>query len=124
MREDEVEESSDGTFLADFRVRQQQAACEHWPKASLPEGYRDPVRSQVPAMFVSGDLDAASPLWFTGRVAPGFANRVEIVARGQGHTEWSDCIGDLYEKFVRSGAAQGIDPATCPGAPRPPFRTQ
>jgi pimeloyl-ACP methyl ester carboxylesterase len=27
MREDEVEESSDGTFLGDFRVRQQQTAC-------------------------------------------------------------------------------------------------
>jgi pimeloyl-ACP methyl ester carboxylesterase len=124
MREGDIEASSGNTFLGDYRVRQQQAACEHWPKATLPKGYRDPIHSPVPTMFVSGDLDAASPLWFTGRVAPGFANRVEIVARGQGHTEWSDCIGALYEGFVRSGSAQGIDPSACPAVPRPPFRTQ
>lgn len=124
LREGDVEASSGGTFLGDYRVRQQQAACEHWPRASLPAGYRDPIRSPVPAMFVSGDKDAASPLWFTARVAPGFVNRVEVVARGQGHTEWSDCIGALYEEFIRSGAADGIDPSACPAVPRPPFRTQ
>ncbi len=122
--EGEIAAASDGTFLGDYRVRQQQAACEHWPRALLPKGYRDAVQSPAPAMFVSGDMDAASPLWFTGRVAPGFANRIEVVSRGQGHTEWSDCIGSLYEEFVRSGTAEGIDPSTCPAVPRPPFRTQ
>lgn len=123
MREGDIEASSGNTFLGDYRVRQQQAACEHWPKATLPKGYRDPIHSPVPTMFVSGDLDAASPLWFTGRVAPGFANRIEIVARGQGHTEWSDCIGKSYQRFVESGSARHID-SSCESVPRPPFRTR
>ena len=91
LREEDIRKASEGTYLGDYRVRQQQAACTHWPKAALPKGYRDRVQSSVPTMFVSGDTDAASPLWLTEQVAPGFSNRVEIVARGQGHTEWNEC---------------------------------
>ena len=72
-------------------------------------------------MFVSGDLDAATPLAFTRHVAPGFSNRVEVVSRGQGHTEWNDCVDRLYRQFVETGQASGIDPA-CPAIPRPAFR--
>jgi pimeloyl-ACP methyl ester carboxylesterase len=121
--EAEIAPASDGTYLGDYRVRQQQAACRRWPKATLPKGYREPVRSATPTMFVSGDMDAASPLAFTARVARGFENRVEIVSRGQGHTEWSDCLAGLYRQFVEAGAAAGIDAAACPPVPRPPFRT-
>jgi hypothetical protein len=66
-------------------------------------------------------MDAATPLHFTARMAPGFRNRVEVVMRGQGHTEWNDCVGNLYRRFVETGAADGIEPA-CPAMPRPPFR--
>ena len=58
---------------------------------------RTPVKSAVPTLFVSGDNDAASPLWFVQRVAPGFSRRAEIVVGNQGHTEWSDCVARLYE---------------------------
>jgi pimeloyl-ACP methyl ester carboxylesterase len=119
----EIAAASRDTWLGDYRVRQQQDACRHWPTAPLPNGYRDPVRSAVPAMFVSGDTDAASPLSFTAHAAPGFANRVEVVSRGQGHTEWSECLGSLYRQFVESGVVAGIDGAACPEIPRPPFRT-
>ena len=58
-------------------------------------------------MFVSGDMDAATPLWFTAHMARGFPNRVEVVMRGQGHTEWNECVGRLNRHFVESGAAKG-----------------
>jgi pimeloyl-ACP methyl ester carboxylesterase len=123
LKEAEIAPASDGTYLGDYRVRQQQAACRRWPKATLPKGYREPVRSATPAMFVSGDMDAASPFAFMSRVASGFANRVEIVSRGRGHTEWSDCLAGLYRQFVEAGATAGIDAAACPAVVRPPFRT-
>ena len=121
MSEDEIARATQGTHAADFRARQQQGACKYWPKASLPPDYRQPVRSSTPTMFVSGDIDAASPLWFTERVAQGFPNRVEIVLRGRGHTESNDCAGRLYERFVRSGSVVGLD-ASCPPEKRPQFR--
>lgn len=124
MRETDIERETRGTFLGDYRVRQQRAACEHWPRAVLPEGYRAPVHSSVPTLFVSGDTDGGSPMWFTQHVARGFENRAEIVLRGRGHTEWSDCLGKVYEQFVRSGTARGLDASSCRAVPRPPFKTK
>jgi pimeloyl-ACP methyl ester carboxylesterase len=112
-----------GTFLGDYRVRQQQAACKPWPKVSLPIDYRKPVRSSVPTMFVSGDADGGTPLWYKEHVAPGFAERVEIVARGQGHTEWSDCIAEWYRRFVSSGSVHELTGASCEAVPRLSFKT-
>ena len=124
VREEEVVPETQGTFLGEYRVRQQQAACKDWPKVSLPTDYRTPVRSSVPTLFVSGDSDPATPLWFTEHVAPGFSDRVEVVLSGQGHTEWSDCVGQLYQRLVRSGAVRGLDGSSCEPVPRPPFQTR
>lgn len=115
---------SAGTFLGDYRVRQQQAACKDWPKASLPPGYREPVRSAVPTLFVSGDSDPATPLWFADHAARGFSNRAEIIQRDQGHTEWDDCVAQLYEEFVRSGEVRKLNTSRCQPTPRPPFKTR
>ncbi|MGH8204788.1 MAG: alpha/beta hydrolase, partial [Steroidobacteraceae bacterium] len=120
LREEDIAPASEGTFLRDYRVREQQAACRHWPRAQLPADYREPLRTDIPTMFISGDRDAATPLSFTAHVAPGFSNRVEIVARGQGHTEWNGCLADRFRQFIESGKPGGIDPV-CPALPRPPF---
>lgn len=123
MSEQDIANESSNTFLRDYRVRQQQAACAHWPRNPTPTD-RTPVKSSIPTMFLSGDSDGASPLWFVERVAPNFSRRAEIVVGNQGHTEWSDCAGKLYERFVRTGSVDDLLTAKCEAIPRPPFKTQ
>ncbi len=123
LNEQEIASKTRGTFLGDYRVRQQQAACQAWPRWVLPAGYREPVRSAVPTMFVSGDADGATPLWFMDHVATGFSASIKIVARGQGHTEWSDCIAQHYKQFVTTVSVRELKGASCETVPRPPFKT-
>jgi len=124
VREEDILRETQGTYLGDFRIRQQQAACARWPKVSHPAAFRKPVRSTIPTLFVSGDMDAATPLWMTEHAAQGFENRREVVLRGKGHTEVTDCIPGLYEQFVRSADPRGLDPSSCKPEPRPPFRVR
>jgi pimeloyl-ACP methyl ester carboxylesterase len=123
MREEEIVRETQGTFLGDYRARQQQAACSQWPKVANPPD-RTPVRSAIPTLFVSGDLDGASPLWMTAHAAPGFSNRLELVLHGKGHTDVTDCIPAVYAQFVRSADTRGLDTSACKPVPRPPFRTR
>jgi pimeloyl-ACP methyl ester carboxylesterase len=123
VQQNEILAQTQGTFLSDYRVRQQNAACNVWPRVSLPTGYRVPVRSSVPTMFVSGDADGGTPLWFMKHVAPGFTERVEVVARGQGHTEWSDCISQLYRRLIINGSVPELVGVSCEPIPRPAFKT-
>jgi pimeloyl-ACP methyl ester carboxylesterase len=124
MRDEDIVRESQGTFLGDYRARQQQAACQQWPTVSYPADYRTPVRSKVPTLFISGDTDSATPLWFTQHVALGFSNRLEVVLGGKGHTDVSECIPGLYEQFVRSGDTRGLDASACKPVPRPSFKTR
>ena len=123
VNEKDVVTNTLDTFLGDYRLRQQQAACKFWPRAELPKDYREPIRSTTPTLFVTGDLDGGTPLWFTDRVAQGFSNHVTIVAHGQGHTEWNECVARKYEQLVRSGSVQGLNSPSCPPIPPPPFKT-
>lgn len=122
VREQDVAPQTQGTFLGDYRLRQQQAACEQWPKSTLPKDYRKPVRSSVPTLFVTGDMDGGTPLSFTNRVAGGFSNHATVVAHGQGHTEWNDCVAKMYQQLVRSASVRGLASQSCPAIPMPPFK--
>jgi pimeloyl-ACP methyl ester carboxylesterase len=82
IQEGDIAAATQGTFLGDYRVRQQQAACKFWPRASLPNNYREPVRSSVPTVFVEGDTDGATPLWYMQHADQGFNHRMEVVLRG------------------------------------------
>jgi hypothetical protein len=81
------------------------------------------VHSTVPALLSSGESDPATPLWFTGRVAANFLNRIEVLLRNQGHTEWNNCFAQIHERFVRTGTVAGLNASDCLPVPRPPFKT-
>jgi pimeloyl-ACP methyl ester carboxylesterase len=123
VREQDVAPQTRDTFLGDYRLRQQQAACEQWPRSMLPEDYRETVQSDVPTLLVTGDMDGGTPLSFTNRVAQGFSKHKAVVIHGQGHTEWNDCIAKMYQQLVRTTSVAGLDSQSCPAVPLPPFKT-
>jgi pimeloyl-ACP methyl ester carboxylesterase len=124
VRQGEVAAATANTFLGDWRLRQQQAACKAWPHSVTPESFRDPIHTQIPTMFVSGDSDGGTPLWFTEHAAPGFQNRVEVIMNNHGHTEWAPCIETLYQRFLNQASVRGLDASACSHLSRPPFKTE
>jgi pimeloyl-ACP methyl ester carboxylesterase len=124
VREAEVAAATRNTFLGDWRLRQQQAACKAWPHSVASASYRERIHTQVPTMFVSGDSDGGTPPWFTEHAAPGFQNRVEVIMSNRGHTEWAPCVETLYQRFLNQGSVRGLDASACSHLSRPPFKTE
>ena len=124
VRQEEVAAATRNTFLGDWRLRQQQAACKVWPHFVAPPSYREPIYTQIPTMFVSGDSDGSTPLSFIEHAAPGFENRVEVVMSNRGHTEWAPCVETLYQRFLNQGSVRGLDASACSHLSRPPFKTE
>src|SRR5579872_612028 len=87
VRQEEVEGATRNTFLGDWRLRQQDAACKLWPHSVAPASSRQPIHTNVPTMLVTGDSDGGTPLWFTEHAAPGFQNRIVVIMSNRGHTE-------------------------------------
>lgn len=125
VREEEVAAETRNTFLGDWRLRQQQTACKAWPHSVVPASDREPVHTKIPTMFVTGDSDGGTPLWFTEHAAPSFQNRIVVIMNNRGHTEWAPCVETLYQRFLNNqGSVMGLDTTACSHLTRPPFKTE
>jgi len=61
------------------------AVCAQWPKGTTPADASTPVRSDVPALILSGGLDPVTPPGNGAEVAKTLPASRHIVARGYGH---------------------------------------
>ena len=97
-------------------------ACTVWPAADLPPDYFDPVRSDVPALLLSGDLDPVTPPRWGEEVLSGLSNARHVVAPGAGHGVIAHgCADDVIAEFVEAGNHAGLDVSCLERIRRPPF---
>jgi len=113
VKPEEAHKLGEDTFLGDYRYRQQAAACELWPRASIDAHYADPVRSDKPVMILTGEWDPVTPPAHGDAVAKTLTNSLHIVvpdgAHGVDGLENIDCILRLVMEFIDRGAVKGLD---------------
>ncbi len=123
----EGERLSRGTFLGDYRLRDQRAACAAWPRAPIDPGFRGPVVSDAPTLILSGEWDPVTPPVYGDQVARHLASSLHVVvpsgAHGFGGLENSSCIDRLMNQFVRAASVAALDTACVRTVRRRPFRT-
>lgn len=116
-----VERETRGTFVGDARVRLQTARCAEWPRATLPAGYHEPVRSNVPALLLTGEADPILPPAWAQEVVRHLPNGRLVVVPNASHWPVTPCTQKLIRTFLRAGTAQGLDAACVAANRRPPF---
>ena len=124
-REAAARRSAD-SFVGDFRLRQQVAACAEWPAAKLPASFLEPVRSSVPVLIFAGENDPTTPLEWAERVARTLPRSRIVAVPGGAHTFYGlkgiECLDRLNADFVARGEAEGLDVEACRRAIQPaPF---
>jgi pimeloyl-ACP methyl ester carboxylesterase len=122
ISDDEIERESAGTFHGDYRVRAHARACGLWPRGELPKGYRDAVKTDVPVLMISGDLDPVTPAWAAAAALPGYTRGRQIVIPNGTHSAY-DCVDRLTAAFIERGTADGLDTACVDQIQRRPFVT-
>lgn len=125
IRDGEIAPATAGTFLGDFRVRRQKAACEGWPVRDLGPDLQAPVVSDVPALLISGERDPATPPSNGERVARGLKRARHVVVPDGSHflegMQGGDCIQDLVAAFLEAGTAEKLDTSCLALMRRPDF---
>jgi len=112
-----------GSFLSDYRVRQQMAACGVWPRAKVPAGHQEPVRSDVPVLLISGERDPVTPPAFSERAARSFTNGLRIVVPWGSHGGDTACVDGLQKEVIEKGTVKGIDTSCLAKIEMQPFQT-
>ena len=109
------------TLLADAINFPFPEICDGWNVPDLGDGFRSPVLSDVPILFVSGSIDGRTPKSNADEVAMGFSNHRHLVVELGGHNELATDprIADAIVRWVRG---EGVIPETI-RLPNLTFRT-
>lgn len=122
VKPEEIDAQTSGTFLGAGFTRDMLALCEVWPRGFVPDGYSQPVSSQVPTLILSGELDPVTPPVHGEAAAKHLPNSKHIVVPGVGHgVSGQGCVPKLIAEFVQSGSVQGLDATCAQRLERPPF---
>ncbi len=104
MTEEMIEKESAGTYLGDFQVRQYRQACAEWVKGSVPANFRAPIKSDVPALLISGGLDPVTPPEISVALAKALSRSQVVVLEDGTHGTGSACVDGIVGKFVETAA--------------------
>jgi pimeloyl-ACP methyl ester carboxylesterase len=123
----EGEHAAAGTFLADYRLRQQRRACELWPRMAPPPAFGEPVAASTPTLLLSGQWDPVTPPSQAEQALRSLPHGRHLVVASGGHSfsglTGADCVTRLTTDFVEAGSAQGLDTSCISAMKRPPFPT-
>jgi len=125
IRSEEIAPASAGSFLGDFRIRAQLAACAAWKPREMPPEFLAPLVSTVPTLLVSGELDPVTPPASGEAVARSLANSLHLVVPHGGHGQDGmtgvDCLERIGNAFIAAGSVAGLDTACVAAMRRAPF---
>jgi pimeloyl-ACP methyl ester carboxylesterase len=119
-----VRREAQGTWFGPDMGLETLAVCEGWPRGTLPQGYREPVVSDVPTLLLSGELDPVTPPAWAEEAKRTLRHSLHVVVPGVGHnTVGADCARSLMGELLVKGSVEGLTPACGPSLTRPPFFT-
>lgn len=125
IKPSEGERNAENTFLGDYRLRQQRAACALWPRAEIPANYAKPTVSDVPVLILTGQWDPVTPPIYGETAAKHFSHSLHVVVPHGGHgfggLNGMDCIDNLMASFVEKGSTAGLATSCVSGIKRSGF---
>lgn len=119
-RREQIAREAKGTLLEDLFNFPFPEVCEEWKAPDLGDEFRSPLKSNVPVLFISGTLDARTPVSNAEEYRKGFTNSTHIIIDGAVHSDplflSSPKIKDGMMEFLRG------QPVTVTKIDGPPLR--
>ncbi|URL58842.1 alpha/beta hydrolase [Luteibacter flocculans] len=101
------------TILGEGMIEAFRAACSVWPHGVRPANFHEPLKSNVPALLMSGEFDPVTPPRYGDEVLKGLPNGRHLVLKGQGHSVVTrGCMPRLLDRFIDKADAKTLD-ASC-----------
>jgi pimeloyl-ACP methyl ester carboxylesterase len=119
----ELADETKNTYVGPERVERHITACKDWPKGNIDSSYLEPVKSDLPVLMISGEVDGSSPTWFGESALKFLPNGRQLKIRYLGHQFEGKCLRDIFTTFTKNGSAKDLDTSCTEKIRRPPFAT-
>ena len=112
-----------GPLCPRFQAVLRSRACELWEVPAVPEEFKQPVRSEVPVLMISGEHDPVTPPRLANEAARHLPKSTHLVLPETGHSDLTPgCTARILRDFVDAGSMDRIDTGCVSSIRRPPFR--
>jgi pimeloyl-ACP methyl ester carboxylesterase len=112
-----------GTFLGDYRIRQQKEVCKVWPRGEIPANLHTLVHSDVPVLLIAGERDPVTPPEFAQRAAKNLTNSLIVLVPHGSHGGAGECTDQMIRQFLDTASVKGIDTSCLQKLPPTKFAT-
>ena len=85
-RREQIAREAKGTLLEDIFNFPFPDVCTAWNAPDLGDSFRAPVRSDIPVLFISGTLDARTPISNADEYRKGFSNSTHMIIENAVHS--------------------------------------
>jgi pimeloyl-ACP methyl ester carboxylesterase len=120
IKESEIEPMTAGTFYGGSRARRYVKACEQWPHGEVPAKFHAPIKSDIPVLMLSGELDPVTPPDVATPLLRWLPNGRQIIMHNATHNSY-ECQEKLARDFIERGTAKDLDASCVEGIKRLPF---
>jgi pimeloyl-ACP methyl ester carboxylesterase len=86
-RREQIQRETKDTLLEDLSNFPFPDICTEWKAPDLGDTFRSMVRSDVPVLFISGTLDARTPISNAEEYRAGFTNSTHLIIEGAVHSD-------------------------------------
>ncbi len=86
-RRERIAREAKGTLLEDLFNFPFPDICTEWNAPDLGDEFRSPVKSDIPVLFISGTLDARTPISNAEEYRKGFSNSTHVIIEGAVHSD-------------------------------------
>lgn len=99
--------------------------CALWPRGPVDADFHAPLKSDVPALLLSGSSDPVTPPEYARQAQKGFSHSVHVIMEGFGHGQLgAPCVDRLMSRVIQRGSVDQLDVScTRLGKPMPFFTT-
>ena len=119
---EDLAKEAESTLFGKYVMRLQTDACGFWPRGHVDPSFYEPVKSDIPTLVMSGEIDPVTPPTWGEQVAANLPNSKHIVIPGTGHTAGGTGCGQrLMREFIEEGSAADLDTSCVARVHRPPF---
>ncbi|WP_347329507.1 alpha/beta hydrolase [Marinimicrobium locisalis] len=96
-------EALQNTYMGAQMVEGLKGLCEVWPKGDVGASYKEPLRSAIPTLLLSGERDPVTPPSYGEQVLEGLENARHITVPHRGHhVGTTGCVPSVIAQFVES----------------------
>ena len=119
---EDLARGSESTLFGKYVMSVQSQACGFWPRGKVDPSYYEPVKSNIPTLVLSGEIDPVTPPMWGEQVAKNLPNSKHVIIPGSGHTAGSTGCGQrIMKDFIEKGSVQDLDTSCAARTLRPPF---